>query len=138
MREKSRRVVRGRLGKNFDNHVAALLKKYPHTNVQLVIKNDDGKVIGGLDGYSVLGTMTVDERYRDQGYGKDLLMYAERAARERRCIALQTACFSFQNLEFMRNYGFDTFGASDVYPRGVKEYYLIKRLKKQQDRSCAT
>jgi len=26
--------------------------------------------------------------------------------------------------------GFDTFGVSDVYPNGVKEYYLIKRLER--------
>ncbi len=133
--EESQRVVRRGLGKNFDDHVAALLKKYPHTNIQLVIKNDDGKVIGGLDGYSVLGTVTVDdpwvdEQYRGQGYGKDLLMYAERIAKERNCIALQTACFSFQSLGFLRRYGFEPFGVSDVYPREVKEYYLIKKLGK--------
>ena len=78
-----------------------------------------------------LDDLWVDKRYRGHGYGKDLLMYAERVAKERSCIALQTACFSFQNLEFMRNYGFDAFGVSDVYPRGVKEYYLIKKLKKK-------
>jgi len=131
--KESQRVVRRGLGKNFDDHVAALLKRYPHTNIQLVIKNDDGKVIGGLCGYSVLGTMTVDdlwvdEQYRGQGYGKDLLMYAERVAKEKNCIALQTACFSFQSLGFLKGYGFEPFGVSDVYPREVKEYYLIKRL----------
>lgn len=134
--EESQKAVRRGLGKNFDNHVNDLLKKYPHTKIQLVIKNDDGYVIGGLCGYSVLGTMTLDdlwveEKYRGQGYGKELMMHAEKVARERKCIALQTACFTFQNLDFMRKYGFETFGVSDVYPRGVKEHYLIKRIKRQ-------
>jgi GNAT superfamily N-acetyltransferase len=133
--EESQRAVRRGLGKNFDDHVADLLKEYPHTKIQLVIKNDEGRVIGGLCGYSVLGTLTVDdlwidEKYRGQGYGKDLMVHAETTARERKCIALQTACFSFQNLDFLKKFGFDTFGVSDVYPRGVKEYYLIKRLER--------
>jgi len=133
--EESQKIVRRGLGKNFDDHVNDLLKKYPHTKIQLIIKNDDEQVIGGLCGYSVLGTMTlddlwVDEKYRGQGYGKELMRHAEKVAWERRCIALQTACFTFQNLDFLRRYGFETFGVSDVYPRGVKEYYLIKRIKR--------
>jgi GNAT superfamily N-acetyltransferase len=136
--EESQRVVRRGLGKNFDDHVDDLLKEYPHTKIQLVIKNDTGQVIGGLCGYSVLGTMTIDdfwveEPYRGQGYGKGLLVYAEGTAKDRNCIALQTACFSFQNLDFLKNYGFETFGVSDVYPGGVKEYYLIKRLEKNSE-----
>lgn len=132
--EESQKIVRRGLGRNFDDNVAKLLKRFPHTPIKLVIKNDEGQVIGGLSGYSVLGTMTIDnlwvaERYRQQGYGKDLLVCAERTAKERNCIALQSACFTFQNLEFMKKYGFEPFGVSDVYPRGEKEYYLIKRFK---------
>jgi GNAT superfamily N-acetyltransferase len=133
--EESQRVVRRGLGKNFDDYVASLLKEYPHTSIKLIIKNDEGRVIGGLCGYSVLGTMQIedlwiDELYRGQGYGRELLTRAEHVAKKRRCIALQTACFSFQNLGFLTNHGFDTFGFSDVYPRSAKEYYLIKRLKR--------
>jgi GNAT superfamily N-acetyltransferase len=129
----SQTVVRRGLGKDFDDNVANQLKEYPHTGIQLIIKNDEMQVIGGLCGYSVLGTMTlddlwVDKGYRGQGFGKDLLMHAEKIAKDRKCIALQTACFSFQNLEFMMSQGFDTFGVSEVYPNEVKEYYLIKRI----------
>jgi len=133
--EESQRAVRRGLGKNFDDHVAGLLKEHPQIALQLVIKNNDEQVIGGLCGYSILGTMTlddlwVDKRYRGLGYGRNLMICAERIARERKCIALQTACFSFQNLGFLKNQGFDTFGVSDVYPNGVKEYYLIKKLER--------
>lgn len=131
--EESQRIVRRGLGKNFDDNVEGLLKEYPHTPIKLIIKNDESKVIGGLSGYSVLGTMTVQdlwvqERYRHKGYGLELVLYAERVAKERNCIALQSACFTFQNLEFMKRFGFQPFGVSDVYPRGEKEYYLIKRI----------
>ncbi|TFG10879.1 GNAT family N-acetyltransferase, partial [Candidatus Thorarchaeota archaeon] len=126
-------TVRRGLGKNFDDHVGELLKKYPQIPLQLIIRKNNGEVIGGFCGYSILGTMTIDDlwvhaRYRGQGYGTDLLEHAEAIARERKCMAVQTACFSFQNLAFLRGRGFEPFGVSDVYPKSVKEYYLIKRL----------
>lgn len=131
--EESKKIVRKGLGSDFDEHASDLLKKYPKTGFKLVTKNDDGQVIGGVNGYTILGTMFVgglwvDERYRGQGYGKDLLMHAEQLARKKKCIAGQTACFSFQNLDFMRKQGYDTYGVSDGYPSEVKEYYLIKKF----------
>ena len=46
-------------------------------------------------------------------------MHAERVAKETDCIVPRTVCFTFQSIGFMRIYGSDTFGVSDVYPRGV-------------------
>ncbi len=131
--EESQTVVRKGLGSNFDKHVSSLMKKYPHTGFKLVIKNDDGQVIGGVNGYTTMGTMFVQglwvaEKYRGQGYGKDLLIHAEQLAMEKGCIAGQTACFSFQNLDFMRNQGYDTYGISDGYPNDVNEFYLMKKF----------
>ena len=131
--EESQSIVRKGLGSSFDQHVSDLLKKHPQIGYKLVIKNDDGQVIGGLCGYTILGTMHiaelwVDERYRGQGYGKDLLMHAEELAKEKGCIAGQIACFSFQNLDFLKKQGYNTHGVSDGYPDEVKEYYLIKKM----------
>ena len=131
--EESQTVVRKGLRSNFDKHVTGLMKEYPHTGFKLVIKNDDRQVIGGVKGYTTMGTMFVEglwvaEKYRGQGYGKDLLMRAEELAKEKGCIASQTACFSFQNLDFMRKQGYEIYGDSDGYPNEVKEYYLIKKF----------
>lgn len=106
---------------------------YPEIALRLVIKDGDGKIIGGLRGYTTLGTMNigalwVDEKYQNQGYGKDLLMTAESLAKDKGCIAGQTACFTFQNLEFFRSQGYGNYGCLDGYPNGVKEYLLIKRF----------
>lgn len=62
---------------------------------RLIIKNDENLMIGGLCCYSVLGTMTVndlwvDGRCRGQGYGKELMMHAEKVTRERRCETCST------------------------------------------------
>ncbi len=131
--EEELKIVRAGLGSNFDKHVEDVLKQHPHTNYCSVIKNDDGKVIGGISGYTTLGILHiaefwVDEKYRGIGYGKDLLKHAETLAKERRCRAGQIACFSFQNLEFLKRQGYEILGFSDAYPNDVKEFYLTKKF----------
>ncbi|MFW9893828.1 MAG: GNAT family N-acetyltransferase, partial [Candidatus Thorarchaeota archaeon] len=131
--EEELKIVRAGLGSNFDKHVQDVMKEHPHTNYCSVIKDADGSVIGGISGYTTLGILHiaelwVDEKYRGIGYGKDLLDYAETLAKERRCIAGQIACFSFQNLEFLKRQGYEILGFSDAYPNDVKEYYLTKRF----------
>lgn len=131
--EESQSIVRKGLGSNFDEFVAQVLKEYPQTGFKFVIKDNDEKVIGGVNGYTTMGTMFIEglwvaETYRRQGYGKKLLQQAEKLAKERRCVAIQSACFTFQNLEFARNQGFKNYGISDAYPNEVKEHYLIKRF----------
>ncbi len=113
--------------------IGDLRKAQPEIKIKLIVKNESDQVIGGLTGYTTLGTMNfgefwVDERYRGQGYGKDLLTTAESIAKEKGVIASQTACFSFQNLGFLKKQGYIEYGVSDGYPKGVKEYFLIKKF----------
>ena len=105
----------------------------PEVGMKLIVKNNNGQVIGGLSGYTTLGTMNfgeiwVHEDYRNQGYGKDFLKTAENIAKEKGCIAGQTACFTFQNLDFLKSQGYSTYGCLDGYPKDVKEYLLMKRF----------
>ena len=131
--EESQAIVRRGLGSNFDKHVSDLMKEYPHTGYNLVIKNDDSQVIGGINGYTIFGTMFVEglwvaEKYRGQGYGIDLLSHAEELAKEKGCIAGQGACFTFQNIEFFKKQGYGFYGHTDAYPNDVKEYFIIKKF----------
>jgi GNAT superfamily N-acetyltransferase len=131
--EEELKIVRSGLGGNFDKHVHEVMKNHPHTDYCLVMKNDDGKVIGGIGGYTTLGILHiaelwVDEKHRGHGYGEDLLMHAETNALDKGCIAGQIACFSFQNLEFLKSQGYEVLGFSDAYPNDVREYYLTKKF----------
>ena len=131
--EESQTIVRRGLGSNFDEHANHVLEKYPHTGYKLVIKNEEGQVIGGISGYTTMGTMFLEglwvaENYRGLGYGKNLLQQAEKLAMERGCIAGQGACFTFQNLEFFKKQGYGFYGYTDAYPNEVKEYFLIKKF----------
>ncbi|GAH39073.1 unnamed protein product, partial [marine sediment metagenome] len=58
--EESQTIVRKGLGSNFEKYVSDLMKEYPQTGYKLVIKNDDGQVIGGVNGYTIFGTMNVE------------------------------------------------------------------------------
>ena len=69
----------------------------------------------------------VDEMHRRQGYGKDLLIEAERKARKIGCISGQAWVLSFQTLVFFQKLGYEIFGVSENYPEPTKEYYLIKK-----------
>ena len=129
----SQKIVQRGLGSNFEDYVSQVLKEYPHTGYCFILKKNDGEVIGGINGYTTLGTIFIEglwvaESYRGQGYGKELLMHAENLAKERRCIANQGACFTFQNLEFFKKHGFGFYGHTDTYPNGIKEYFLIKKF----------
>ncbi|TFH07825.1 MAG: GNAT family N-acetyltransferase [Candidatus Thorarchaeota archaeon] len=128
----SQTIVRRGLGSNFDKFVSNVLKKFPHTGFNFILKNAGGEVIGGINGYTTLGTMNIEglwiaEPYRGQGHGKSLLQHAEKLAKERGCIANQSACFTFQNLEFFKKQGFKFYGHTDAYPNEVKEYFLVKK-----------
>jgi len=129
----SQAIVRKGLGSNFVDHVSKVQKEYPHTGFNFILKNNDGKVIGGVNGYTTLGTiftegLWVAEQYRGQDYGKDLLRQVEDLAKEKRCVANQSTCFTFQNLEFFKKHGYRFYGQTDAYPNDVIEYFLIKRF----------
>ena len=131
--KESKKIIHEGMRKYNKEKLGDLRSVHPEIGIKLVIKNDDGRVIGGLSGYTTLGTMNigelwVDEEYRNQGYGMELLTTAEELAKEQGCIAGQTACFTFQELDFLKDQGYNSYGCLDGYPKGVKEYLLIKRF----------
>ncbi len=106
---------------------------YPEGGVQLALRDGGGRVVGGLDAFMtlrvmVLETLWIESRYRGQGYGRTLLMEAERAAREAGCVAVSSHCLSFQSPGFFHRVGYSSFGTVDVYVDGHTEDLLIKRL----------
>ncbi|MFX0077753.1 MAG: GNAT family N-acetyltransferase [Candidatus Hermodarchaeota archaeon] len=130
--EESMNVLHEGLREYVTEHIGELRKKNPRIQVNLVIKNGEGQVIGGLNGSSILKAMYIDqlwidERYRGKGYGKELMMAAERIARKDGCISSLAIVYSFQSPEFFQKLGYEIFGVSDGYPKPIKEYYFIKK-----------
>lgn len=105
----------------------------PAASVQLVLKDENGKIYGGLIGKiyrSCLGIeiLWVDEELRGSGYGKKLLDHAEASAISAGCKFVHLDTFSFQAPEFYKKNGYMIFGVLEGYPDGAKRYYLKKDL----------
>ncbi|MFX0093933.1 MAG: GNAT family N-acetyltransferase, partial [Candidatus Hodarchaeota archaeon] len=131
--EESMKILHEGLHRYVAKHVGDLRKKNPEITINLVVKNEDSQVIGGLMAYTTLKAVHtvriwVDENYRNQGYGRELLTTAERIATENGCISGLVNTLSFQCPSFFQKCGYEIFGVSDGYPDSIKEYFLIKRF----------
>ncbi len=105
----------------------------PGIAVRLVLKDQAGQVVGGLDAFTTIRNMVleavwIDERFRSRGHGHRLLLEAERIAKEAGCSAVSTHCLSFQSPGFFHRLGYTTYGVVDVAVDGHTEDLLIKRL----------
>ncbi len=130
--EESMNILHTGLHEYVLEHIGELRKKNPGNKINLIIKNGEGQIIGGLNGSSILKALYidqlwVDEQYRGQGYGKELMRIAEGIARKEGCISSLAMVYSFQCPEFFKKLGYEIFGVSDGYPKPIKEYYFIKK-----------
>lgn len=94
-----------------------------------------GKIAGGLIAKQTyesiyINLLAVDEGYREQRIGSQLMQKIEDIARQREMIHLTLTTKSYQALEFYQKNGYEIFGSLEDMPmRGVTKYYLHKRLK---------
>ena len=119
----------------YDHNVtqtASLLQK-PGISINLVLKDADGQVYGGIFCdtflYSLyVDVLWVDEACRGLGYGRALISEAERIARENGCTFAHTCTFTYQSPGFYQRAGYAVFAVLDDYPNGIKQYFMKKRL----------
>ncbi|MCB9451035.1 MAG: GNAT family N-acetyltransferase [Anaerolineaceae bacterium] len=102
--------------------------------LMLVANDKHDQVIGGVLGESIWGwllveTIWVDEAFRGQGYGSELLARAEDVARQRGCTHVALETFSFQYLPFYQKRGYRVYGQLDGFPAGHTRYSLKKDLQ---------
>ena len=101
--------------------------------LQLVVRDAQREVIGGLLGDTKWGWLYVDklwiaERARGLGLGSRLLARAEDVARERGCIGVFLSTFEHQARPFYEQRGYELFGTLDGFPAATRQYYLCKRF----------
>ena len=131
--EESMKILHEGLHEYVINHIGGLRKKNPEVKINLVIKDEEGNVVGGAQAYTLLKVvhtvrLWVDEKYRNQGYGKELLSTIERFAKENGCISGLVDALSFEAPDFFQKHGYEIFGISDAYNNSIQEYFLIKRF----------
>ena len=102
-------------------------------SIGISVRNRAGRMVGGLKGVTALGWLYVsnlwlDEGYRGQGLGSDLLRRAERQAVARGCRRSCLSSFSFQAPDFYLRHGYEVFGQLEDYPDGETLFFLRKAL----------
>jgi ribosomal protein S18 acetylase RimI-like enzyme len=105
-----------------------------YTDLTVTAIDDAGKLLGALLGETGRGWLHisvawVDEAYRRQNIGSQLVRMAEEEARQRGCHGAYLDTFSYQARPFYERLGYSVFGVLDDYPRGHQRYYMRKRLE---------
>ena len=102
--------------------------------LSIFLRDKEGQVCGGLLGWSLwswmhIDTFYIDEPYRNQGFGTQLIRAAERAARIRNCRVIELETFDFLALGFYLRSGYEVFGKlSGIGGGRYERYYLKKEL----------
>ena len=101
--------------------------------VKFVVRDDTGRVVGGLLGHTkwqwmYVATLWVADEARGKGIGRQLMEGAEALARSRGCTDVSLDTFEYQARPFYEKLGYKLFGTLDGYPPGYRQFYLTKRL----------
>ena len=101
--------------------------------LNIVIRNDNGNIIGGLIGFTYWNWLDVDrlwieDRFRRRGLGRDLLNRAHIEAKRRGCIHAKLSTFSFQARVFYEKLGYKVVGELNDYPPGESFFWMKNNL----------
>ncbi|ANL29005.1 GCN5-related N-acetyltransferase protein [Rhizobium phaseoli] len=99
----------------------------------ILIRDTDGKVTGGLSGFTAWGwlftqMLYIPETLRGAGLAGKLLAEAEEEARARGCGGAWIDTFSPQALSAYLRQGYEVFGELEDFPQGRTRSFLRKRL----------
>jgi GNAT superfamily N-acetyltransferase len=122
--------------------ISNCIKKYecsllPDENIRevnLIIRNEKNENIGGLIANTRYATLYINdiwinEEYRNKGYGKQLILNAERQAKEMGCIFSSLGTFDVLKVKkFYEKLGYRVVSKSKDSPKGYVGYWFSKKL----------
>ncbi len=116
-----------------DEFNMALLNDRNYSPLNIFVRDDAGKIVGGIlghiwGGWLEISTLWLSDGLRKQGYGTRLLQAAQDEARKKDCRAVFLGTFSFQAPDFYRKHGFLPAGELKDYPPGHSHFFLWKPL----------
>ena len=97
--------------------------------------NEQGKIIAGIIGSVYLwdcmyiDLFWVEEKYRKQGIGSELLLEIETEAKLKHIRMIHLDTFDYQAKEFYEKNGYVVYGILDDYPEGHSLYHMKKQIK---------
>ena len=104
------------------------------TPIRLLAYDDDGEVIGSLDGQIFWGKMHIDNlivssRIRKGGTGSLLMKRAEEIAVGHCCTGIYLDTMSFQALDFYKKMGYCQAGLIEGFENQSTQYFLHKVIQ---------
>ena len=102
--------------------------------IQIGIIDDNNHLIGGLDAcvttFKILyvSTLFVDEEYRRQGYGRQMIEEMEKRAKSLGVNTIRLDTFDWQGKEFYQALGYQVVGHYENKEDGYAEYFFLKRI----------
>lgn len=99
----------------------------------IFIKDDEGVVLGGVQGISLYGCLYVDmlwlkEELRQQGFGKKLMLEAEKIGMDRQCSFVAVNTMDWEALPFYQKLGYAIEFIREGFAKDSKMYMLRKKL----------
>ena len=102
--------------------------------IRIGIKDDKGNIIAGLDAvvttFKILyvSTLFVDEKYRRQGIGTQLIKEMELRAKKLGVNTIRLDTFDWQGKDFYKAVGYELVGNYSNTEDGYAEYFFLKRI----------
>lgn len=102
--------------------------------IRIGIKDDNGNIIAGLDAvvttFKILyvSTLFVDEKYRRQGIGTQLIKEMELRAKKLGVNTIRLDTFDWQGKDFYKAVGYELVGNYSNIEDGYAEYFFLKRI----------
>ena len=124
---------RQRLGAGLRTHALEQLGRDGFEPVAVLMRDDDGTLVGGAVGlvnwhWLQVSLLWVDDSLRGRGYGVRLMQLIEDAGRDRGCRAAHLSTFSFQAPGFYESLGYEVFSTLEDYAPGHAKLFMRKRL----------
>lgn len=97
------------------------------------LRDTEGAILGGASGHVNWNWLSValvwlSEELRGKGYGRQLVVALEEAARARGCRYAHLDTFSWQARPFYEKQGYEVFAVLDEYPPGQQRFFMKKKL----------
>jgi GNAT superfamily N-acetyltransferase len=98
------------------------------------VRSERSELVGGLLGsthwnHFFVSAIFVDQKFRNEGIGRELMIRAEAFALEQGCDTIYLDTFDFQAPGFYEKLGFKVFGKLEDYPAGHRRFYLVKQIR---------
>lgn len=99
----------------------------------LTLRDEDDQIMAGLVARTWWGGLEVQYLWvsddcRGKGVGRDLMLSAEREAKQRGCHMAYVDTFDFQAKGFYEKLGYSAYGELDDYAHLHTRHYLAKKL----------